>query len=152
IYDLFSREEFGIDHFLVSRLGPGSEENPGRFRGEFVFNFEEQYVSETSYAESVGKIRELARSKARPTVLDLIDLLTYFPTLNRPQLLKMRGAPCPIPWIYSQVSTSGAMYLCCYTATMVGNWRSEGFEGAWNSPRMQEIRREMVEHGVSRHC
>ncbi len=150
IYDLFSQPEFGIDHFMVSRLGPIAEDKPGRFRGEFQFDYDKQHLPEALYAQRVRELREHAEGGVR--VLDLIDFLTYFPTMNRAPLFEMKGVPCPIPWIFSRLSTTGVMQLCCYADVGVGNWRRDGFEKAWNGPTMLEVRQDMLDTGISRHC
>lgn len=154
-YEHYSNPAFGVDVVLLSRLGRVSAENAGRIRKDFVFDFDEQMLPEEEYAAAVGALKQHARSR-KPPVWELTDYLETYPLQGVAGPVEpakpLEGPTCPLPWLYTQCSTGGGVFLCCYTSTMVGNWRQQGIEAVWNGPRMQQIRSEIAEHGLSRDC
>ena len=62
---------------------------------------------------------------------------------------EFRKTVCPIPWMHMAFEPSGRVIPCCLTSTYqestIGNIRNQPIEQIWNSPRMKEIRKQMID-------
>ena len=54
---------------------------------------------------------------------------------------------CMLPWVHMHMWPNGITYPCCLATNdyVIGNTNKETFKDLWNSERMRELRRNMLD-------
>lgn len=121
-------------------------------RGDFVFNYREQMLSNEELQEISNEAERTAAECE--LILDCQYQVsanktheTFLPEDRRPGKIK-----CIQPWHFILPYQNGETAGCCYMGKSLGNWRVEGLEALWNSERMQNLRREMAAGRLPEEC
>ena len=63
---------------------------------------------------------------------------------------------CPVPWMHMALEPDGKIIPCCLTSqhesANLGNINESKFEDIWNSPRMKELRLDMLNGKIPDYC
>jgi len=62
-----------------------------------------------------------------------------------PDEYKALGVPCSLPFRFILPYYDGRTVPCCYIGESYGDWRKEGLEAIWNSPRWQDLRAALLD-------
>ena len=96
-YEYFLNPGYSIDVILLNRLNKFTNANPGRFREKFVFDFDEQIITDTTYFGIIKDLKKLSRNR-KVLFFELIDYLTCYPILGKNNSSGFEGPVCPLPW------------------------------------------------------
>ena len=71
-------------------------------------------------------------------------------------LLEKSEVFCMAPWVHLHVATKGQIFPCCisahYLEDAIGNAKVDSLEASWNSDKMKQLRRNMLEGKRSNLC
>ena len=61
---------------------------------------------------------------------------------------------CILPWVHMHMWPNGITYPCCLATNdyVIGNTNKESFKDLWNSERMRELRRNMLDGKPTSGC
>lgn len=65
---------------------------------------------------------------------------------------KMLVEKCRFPWSSLLIDTDGDCRPCCWAGSSYGNLNERGFEGIWNGPLIQDMRRDFLNNHVPEGC
>jgi MoaA/NifB/PqqE/SkfB family radical SAM enzyme len=121
-------------------------------RGDFVFNYREQMLSNEELQEVFFEAERTASEcglllDCQYQVSEIKTHETFLPENKQQGRIK-----CTQPWHFILPYQNGDTVGCCYMGRSLGNWRVEGLEALWNGERMQRLRREMAEGRLPEEC
>jgi MoaA/NifB/PqqE/SkfB family radical SAM enzyme len=121
-------------------------------RGDFVFDYRQQMLSDQELEEVRREAEETAAQcgifmDCQYQVSEEHTYAAFLPPEYRGLNLK-----CVQPWRFLLPYKNGDTTGCCYMGETLGNWRQTDLKDLWNSPRMQEIRKEMASGQLPKEC
>jgi MoaA/NifB/PqqE/SkfB family radical SAM enzyme len=121
-------------------------------RGDFVFDYKQQMLSD----QELEEVRQEAEETAAQCGI-IMDCQYQVSAENTyaaflPAEYKGLNIKCVQPWRFLLPYKNGETTGCCYMGESLGNWRQTDMEKLWNSPRMQQIRKEMASGKLPQEC
>jgi MoaA/NifB/PqqE/SkfB family radical SAM enzyme len=119
-------------------------------RGNFIFRYHSQLISDEEVYEIVKKAKEKYGSKI--TIFEPMDQLYSVVCFYDRDLERLQGPVCMVPWVTFFPTADGNVYLCTWLDLIIGNWRLEGLRNIWNGHQIKRAREDILRFGIPRVC